>query len=258
MEEIRQELENMQVIVFEIEKQEDVTWIVYLTTEEFAQNVDVFFNMQNFERVWLDENLSGKPKEYMEHLYKSISDKSHEILELQNDMENLSENGRHILLSCFRQLQTYHKINQIKKYIMHDSKNTFYLVAWVPETELEAIVNKLDICPNIDYRMEEKLSSKSPTKLKNNRLIRPFEMIVKMYGVPNTNELDPTWFVAMTAFLMFGFMFGDVGHGLVFLICGFLLRKKNRDFGSILIVRWTSFYNFWLLIWQCFWKRRYH
>ena len=128
----------------------------------------------------------------------------------------------------------------------------------MPETELEAIVNKLDICPNIDYRMEEKLSSKSPTKLKNNRLIRPFEMIVKMYGVPNTNELDPTWFVAMTAFLMFGFMFGDVGHGLVFLICGFLLRKKNRDFGSILIVRWTSFYDFWLLIWQCFWKRRYH
>ncbi len=50
-ESIKQELEDIQAIVFEIEKQEDVTWIVYVTTEEFVQNVDVYFNMQNFERV---------------------------------------------------------------------------------------------------------------------------------------------------------------------------------------------------------------
>ncbi len=234
-ESIKQELEDIQAIVFEIEKQEDVTWIVYVTTEEFVQNVDVYFNMQNFERVWLDPDLSGKPKQYMEQLYKDMSDKNSEILALQKDLETLTDNCRHIVLSSYRQLQTYQKMNQIKKYIMHDSKNTFYLVAWVPETQLEEIVNRLDMCQNMDYKIEEKANSKSPTKLKNSKLIQPFEAIVKMYGVPNTNEIDPTLFVAITAFLMFGFMFGDVGHGVVFLLCGWLLRKKSKDFGNILV-----------------------
>lgn len=234
-ESIKQELEDIHAIVFEIEKQEDVTWIVYVTTEEFVQNVDVYFNMQNFERVWLDADLSGKPKQYMEQLYKDMSDKNSEILALQKDLETLTDNCRHIVLSSYRQLQTYQKMNQIKKYIMHDSKNTFYLVAWVPETQLEEIVNRLDMCQNMDYKIEEKANNKSPTKLKNSKLIQPFEAIVKMYGVPNTNEIDPTLFVAITAFLMFGFMFGDVGHGLVFVICGWLLRKKSKDFGNILV-----------------------
>ncbi len=235
LEEIRQELDDLNAILFEIEKQEDITWLVYVTTEEFVQAVDVFFNRQNFERIWLDANLLGTPKEYMNKTYKDVSDKNIEILNLQKELQILADNGRHILLSSYRQLQTYDKINKIKKYIVHDSKNTFYLVAWVPETEVDALVEKLDICQNIDYQMEEKVGNQTPTKLKNSRLIKPFEILVKMYGVPNHNEIDPTLFVAITAFIMFGFMFGDVGHGLVFLILGILLRFRQKDAGSILM-----------------------
>ena len=58
-----------------------------------------------------------------------------------------------------------------------------------------------------------------------------------MYGLPSYTELDPTTFVAITAFIMFGFMFGDVGHGVVFLILGILLRFRTKDAGDILIMR---------------------
>ena len=159
--------------------------------------------------------MSGTPREYMQKIEKDVSDKNHEIFEMQKQIEVLTDNGRHILLSSYRQLQTYHKINQIKKYMMHDSKHTFYLVAWVPESEMNALVDKLDTCQNIDYQVEEKTNQKSPTKLKNNKFVKPFEMLVKMYGMPNTNEIDPSTFVAISACLMFGFMFGDVGHGVV-------------------------------------------
>ena len=53
--------------------------------------------------------------------------------------------------------------------------------------------------------------------------------------MPKTSELDPTWFVAITTFFMFGFMFGDVGHGLVFLALGIILfLKKQKVYGAIL------------------------
>lgn len=239
LEDIREELDNINAILFEIEKEQDITWIVYVTTAEFVDNVDVFFNMQNFERVWLDPNLSGKPREYIDKIYKDMSDKNNEIMQLEKEIKTLTDNCRHILLSSYRQLQTYNKINKIKKYIMHDSKNAFYIVAWVPVTELQTMIDKLDSCQNIDYQIEEKAGKQSPTKLKNNRLVKPFEILVKMYGVPNNNEIDPTLFVAITAFIMFGFMFGDVGHGLIFLILGILLRFRLKDAGDILVMRWN-------------------
>ncbi len=247
----------MNVMVFEIAKEEEITWIIYVTTIEFVDQVDVFFNRQNFERVWLDANIVGTPKKYMDNLYKSMSDQTMEMLAIQKEIETLTDNCRHILLSSYRQLQTYDKINKIKKYIMHDSKNTFYIVAWVPISELNEIVDKLDVCQNIDYKIEEKIDNKSPTKLKNHPWIKPFEILVKMYGVPNANEIDPTLFVAITAFIMFGFMFGDVGHGLVFLILGIILRHHQKDFGDILVARWYFISFVWFFVWKCFWKRKY-
>ena len=55
-----------------------------------------------------------------------------------------------------------------------------------------------------------------------------------MYGIPNYTEMDPTWFVALTAFIMFGFMFGDIGHGLVVTIVGLILAKRKSSLGPVL------------------------
>lgn len=54
-----------------------------------------------------------------------------------------------------------------------------------------------------------------------------------MYGLPNYTEIDPTGFVAITAFLLFGFMFGDVGQGLVIFLIGLILAKKKIAIGSV-------------------------
>ena len=45
----------------------------------------------------------------------------------------------------------------------------------------------------------------------------------------------PTIFVAITAFIMFGFMFGDVGQGAVILIIGLILSKMKKSLGPIFI-----------------------
>ena len=62
-----------------------------------------------------------------------------------------------------------------------------------------------------------------PTKLKNPKLFKPFEMYVQMYGLPAHNEMDPTVFVGLTYSFIFGAMFGDVGQGLLLAIGGGLL-----------------------------------
>ena len=117
----------------------------------------------------------------------------------------------------------------------HDDKGSFYIVGWIPNQNLKSLLSKLKE-HNVAYTIKshDEVASTPPTKLKNNKLIKPFESIVKMYGTPNYTEMDPTWFVAITAFLMFGFMFGDVGQGLVIAIIGLILMKKKSSLGPVL------------------------
>jgi V/A-type H+-transporting ATPase subunit I len=66
----------------------------------------------------------------------------------------------------------------------------------------------------------------APQLLKNPRWMRPFELFTEMLGIPAAGEADPTRVVAIATPLMFGYMFGDVGHGAVLLVAGFLLRRR--------------------------------
>ena len=69
-----------------------------------------------------------------------------------------------------------------------------------------------------------------PTKLGNNRFVKPFEELTKLYGLPHYNELDPTPFMAISFPILFGLMFGDFGHGLILFAGGlglYLMLKKS-------------------------------
>lgn len=69
---------------------------------------------------------------------------------------------------------------------------------------------------------------KVPVLFKNPFFARPFELLTSTYGIPAYDKLDPTVFVAVTFLLMFGVMFGDIGHGLVLTLLGALLVGGRR------------------------------
>ncbi|MDU2219840.1 V-type ATP synthase subunit I, partial [Finegoldia magna] len=74
-----------------------------------------------------------------------------------------------------------------------------------------------------------------PTKLKNNKFFKPFELLVNMYGTPSYKEIDPTVFFGLTYMLLFGAMFGDLGQGAVMFVAGVLLAKfKDKMMGGLL------------------------
>ena len=77
-----------------------------------------------------------------------------------------------------------------------------------------------------------------PILFNNPALIRPFERLTSLYGTPTYEEVEPTGFLAITFLLLFGMMFGDVGHGAVLCALGYLVFKKMYrylDYGIILM-----------------------
>jgi V/A-type H+-transporting ATPase subunit I len=82
------------------------------------------------------------------------------------------------------------------------------------------------------------LSEDPPTLVRNSRFVKPFEEITGLYGVPHYDELDPTPFIAIMFPIIFGLMFGDMGHGLVLAIGGLTLGFLVKNHQAIKNMCW--------------------
>ena len=255
LEEINRKIDNTDAIYFELKREEEYTWILYLTTEEFLGKVDSFFNVQDFERIWLPKEASGTPEEFINQIEKNIKENLTKIDKEKEELRNLRIDAKEILIGAYKQLLLYENVNILKKYIVHDQNGTFYIVLWVSKDNVENIKSILSNYKNVDYDIfDDDEDIQAPTKLKNIKIFRPFETLIKMYGVPNSKEIDPTGLVALTAFIMFGFMFGDVGHGLVIFILGLILAKRKASLGPVLAIGGISSIIFGVLYGSVFGK----
>jgi V/A-type H+-transporting ATPase subunit I len=68
--------------------------------------------------------------------------------------------------------------------------------------------------------------ARPPLTLRNPWWARPFEVFARLVGLPGAGGADPSVLLALIMPLIFGYMFGDVGHGLVLVAAGFALRHR--------------------------------
>ena len=97
---------------------------------------------------------------------------------------------------------------------------------WIPE-DTEAAVKDLLEQSGVYYEIRAAVKEdNAPIKLKNNAFTRMYEVLTKMYGMPEYAEFDPTPILAPFFSLFFGFCMGDAGYGLILILLGFILKKK--------------------------------
>ena len=75
-----------------------------------------------------------------------------------------------------------------------------------------------------------------PQVLDNPPWMRPFELFARAFGVPGSDEADPTPVVALVVPLLFGYMFGDVGQGAVLAGGGWWLARRGHSLARLLIL----------------------
>jgi V/A-type H+-transporting ATPase subunit I len=120
------------------------------------------------------------------------------------------------------------------------------ITGWAPADQADAVAGQLrrvsgGRCAIRKKKPDDIPLDQIPILLRQPRLLRPFTMLVTGYGLPGYRDLEPTLLVAITYLLMFGIMFGDVGHGAVLAIGGsaaLLLGRdeKIRDYGLLVLM----------------------
>lgn len=229
--------DNPYVNFFPCTSDETYYWGVYISPVEKSAEIDRIFSGLYFEHYQI-EGLTGTPDQY----YK-------QQLELKPRLEASLDNvnteiERYKTEHYDKIIQYYSKLEQLNAFSVIVSKacqynNSFILVGWVPAEEEKQLKEKLTAIDSIEYTAsdgKDELDHNPPVRLKNFLFAKPFEYYTAMYGLPCYNEIDPTKFIALTYIILFGIMFGDLGHGIVLLIASlFMWKKKKMPLGKIMI-----------------------
>jgi V/A-type H+-transporting ATPase subunit I len=108
------------------------------------------------------------------------------------------------------------------------TENFAWVTGWSSDTggqRLQAALAQAGVHAIIDFPPPPR-DTHPPMVLQNPWWARPFELFARMLGTPEANEADPSRLLAILAPLLFGYMFGDVGQGLVLVVIGILLQRR--------------------------------
>jgi len=194
-----------------------------------------------FEKMSLPDEItqvSGDAKEEIKKNIKSIQD---EIGNIDAQIKQYKEKVKPLLIDFLSQGITKTVILNAESHFQK-TERTYLIAGWLPVSQrAELIDNIRKLTGNKCYIHEERPDKveaikekreKVPVLFSNPALVKPFEMLITGYGIPEYETIDPTIFVAISFLIMFGAMFGDVGQGLVLFILGLVLLRNKKKFLS--------------------------
>ena len=233
--------DTLDTIFYKCSSDEEYVWGVYFVPASMADQIDAVYASMHFEHIFLPDEYDGTPSQARQALEERIADLDRQLEELDQRIASVTAEHTDELARAMQFLEKRSASFDIRKFaaLTKEKDNVFYILCgWMPEKQADAFQKEIEDDEKTFVVVEDdhdNIFSTPPTKLKNPKVFRPFEMYVKMYGLPAYNELDPTMFVALTYAFIFGAMFGDVGQGLVLLLGGlFLYKKKGMDLAAII------------------------
>ena len=237
---IKKNYENMSAIIVEIgeieDSKEDIYMLFYL--KELEDETHRLLKSLNWHKIEIQADLEGDIISCQRSNEKRIEILKKQISILEKDLFESKADLLALFNRIYTRLKLELKILALKSQTVVGN-NVFVLNAWIRSRDYQRLEERIASVTDKYVMMARKPSDMGdevmpPTMLKNNWFSRPFEMIVKLYGLPSYHEIDPTPFLSITFCLMFGIMFGDIGQGFVYFLAGILLAKKMPEASGIL------------------------
>ena len=230
--------DNKTFFFFAFDHDDDFYWGVYFAPVSKITVIDDIFKSLYFERIRVPDYVHNTPEEAIAGLEKKIAEYKARLKELHAEISGIKESEAETLNRCFTVLKAASDVYSLRKYVA-SVNNRFYLEGFVPASEAKRFSEAMDSLETVSCVFQPDDANPTltpPTRLKNSRFAKPFQMFVEMYGTPGYRDFDPTLLVSITYTLIFGIMFGDLGQGFVIaLIGGILAAWKKMDFGRIML-----------------------
>lgn len=180
---------------------------------------------------------SGTPAELLAEAGKQIAVFDGKIALLEQDNRNLAAQA-----ADFELLHDFLLIRSDRLQaaaLLSSTYSTFMLQGWVPTHLAAAVMKGLQSAFLVAVESRPAGPDEEyPILLRNNRFVKPFEVVVEMFSPPSTKEVDASPLMAPFFFFFYGMMLSDIGYGLALAaICGgiiYLSRKRGKEAGRLL------------------------
>ncbi|QTL98104.1 hypothetical protein GM661_09005 [Iocasia frigidifontis] len=229
-------INDLPILVLEVNRDDEKVWFFTFTKKEHHEKALNILKSAYFEQIKLPPRVKGQPR----YILKRIEHRLGRITILREQIaleyKKMNHRSSEQLITYLARLKFYNKIKDIANQYYSESEHIFILTGWISayrENDFaEEIKSKYKDVLYFSKDISPKSEEKPPTIMKNPAWVKPFESLVKLYGVPAYNEKDPSLFLAITYILMFGMMFGDLGQGFVFTFLGWLIYSGRLSISS--------------------------
>jgi V/A-type H+/Na+-transporting ATPase subunit I len=189
-----------------------------------------------------------------------------DLVNIETEIEKLHEKHKSFLRASEEELAL--TVEQGSTPLRIATSDYSYVIdAWVPSAQAESVIAELSakLGDSVYAEVQEKRGRNLhevdaaedrfktvPTKMKNGNLGKLFEYPTKLVSVPRYQEIDPSILIGIFLPLFFGFMVGDLGYAIPFIILGAFGLKvaKNKDWRAIATV--LFFGGIWAFIFGLF------
>lgn len=116
------------------------------------------------------------------------------------------------------------------------TEKTSLLTGWVPAAHAERFAEKIHKFSDLvfltlrDPSPEEQ--EQAPVILENPEILKPFEIITSLYGLPQPGTIDPTVYLAPFFFVFVGLCVSEGGYGLLVALLSLLYLKLAKPQGG--------------------------
>jgi len=186
----------------------------------------------------LPDNFDGTPAQVVKQLSTAIDASKQKMAELDRELAKLADVHKKDLYQLWYEVHAQRVMaDAIARF--GQLRHTYIVVGWVPSTDVDALTQQLkkvskEILVEAIPAGRTGHNSNAPVALGNPGFLGAFETLVNTYSRPRYEEIDPTALIAITFPVLYGAMFGDVGHGLVLMLIGLFLTRKTT-LGGLLV-----------------------
>ena len=222
---------------------EFLTWQIVLKNENeqyvlfaFLNNDKVvalrIFAKLNFQEIPFS-TLSGDVKGHVDCLASEMSSIGREIDLIRHRILELSSEWRSLQM-----LLGYWENERNKMVAQHMcalSKRVFVLIGYIKTRDrvrLDTLLRDEFSQATVSYE-EPAPMDKIPVSITLNRFVRPAQLLINMFGLPNYFTFDPTAFIMVSFLILFGLCFGDVFYGIFLTAFSAWMMRRYRKSESL-------------------------
>lgn len=189
--------------------------------QTLAQRVSLLKGSAHEVPHWLQVDAPSNRR----HVLQALDRIERELAEGHATLQDLDQ--RHALA---RALGDLHRVQWVLQNVKSLEAGALFcwITGWTSDSGGDALSKALEQCQAraLLHHAAAPAPSSAPLLLRNPPWARPFEVFSRALGMPSSSEADPTPLLAIVVPLMFGYMFGDVGQGLVIAAAGWWYRKR--------------------------------